>query len=108
MRTYAIGDIHGQFDLLKAAHARIAADQARHGPGPIVHIGDLVDRGPNSPGVIDYLMQGHLGGEDWITLLGNHDRMFAGYLRDLARHSGDRLGVNRGKRAICWVLYAVI
>ena len=83
MRTYAIGDIHGQLDLLKAAHHRIAADQARHGAAPIVHIGDLVDRGPDSPGVIEYLMAGHARGEDWVTLLGNHDRMFAGYLRDL-------------------------
>ena len=83
MRTYAIGDIHGQLDLLKAAHDRIAADQARHGAAPIVYIGDLVDRGPDSPGVIEYLMAGHARGEDWVTLLGNHDRMFAGYLRDL-------------------------
>jgi len=83
MRTYAIGDIHGQLDLLKAAHDRIAADQVRHGAAPIVHIGDLVDRGPDSPGVIEYLMAGHARGEDWVTLLGNHDRMFAGYLRDL-------------------------
>ena len=86
MRTYAIGDIHGQLTLLKAAHTRIAADQATHGPAPIVHIGDLVDRGPDSPGVIDYLMSGHARGEDWVTLLGNHDRMFAGYLRDLNWH----------------------
>lgn len=86
MRTYAIGDIHGQLALLKAAHARIRADQARHGPGPIVHIGDLVDRGPDSPGVLDYLIAGHARGEDWVTLLGNHDRMFAGFLRDLHWH----------------------
>ena len=86
MRTYAIGDIHGQLDLLKAAHDRIAADQAANGQGPIVHIGDLVDRGPDSPGVIDYLMAGHARGEDWVTLLGNHDRMFAGFLRDLRWH----------------------
>lgn len=86
MRTYAIGDIHGQLALLQAAHARIAADQAAHGPGTIVHIGDLVDRGPDSRGVIDHLMQGIAGGQDWVVLLGNHDRMFAGYLRDLHWH----------------------
>ncbi|NEY89672.1 metallophosphoesterase [Tabrizicola oligotrophica] len=86
MRTYAIGDIHGQLALLQAAHARIAADQAAHGPGPVVHIGDLVDRGPDSPGVIEHLMQGIARGEDWVVLKGNHDRMFAGYLRDLAWH----------------------
>lgn len=86
MRTYAIGDIHGHLTLLKAAHARIAADMAIHGPAPIVHIGDLVDRGPDNPGVIDYLMQGIAEGQDWIVLLGNHDRMFAGYLRDMNWH----------------------
>lgn len=86
MRTYAIGDIHGQLELLKAAHARIADDIARHGPAPIVHIGDLVDRGPDNPGVIDHLMQGIAQGQDWIVLLGNHDRMFTGFLRDLHWH----------------------
>ncbi|WP_430465681.1 metallophosphoesterase [Tabrizicola sp.] len=84
MRTYAIGDIHGQLDLLKAAHDRIAADQARHGAGLTVHVGDLVDRGPDCAGVIDYLMQGMADGQDWVVLKGNHDRMFAGYLHDIA------------------------
>ena len=50
MHTYAIGDIHGHIDLLKRAHDRIAADQARHGAAPIIHLGDLVDRGPDSRG----------------------------------------------------------
>lgn len=84
MRTYAIGDIHGHLGLLKAAHDRIAADMARHGPAPIVHIGDLVDRGPDCAGVIDHLMQGQRSGEDWIVLKGNHDRMFAGFLSDIS------------------------
>ena len=42
MTTYAIGDIHGHIDLLRRAHDRIAAD----GGGTVVHVGDLVDRGP--------------------------------------------------------------
>ena len=82
MHSYAIGDIHGHLGLLQAAHLRIAADIARHGPGPIVHVGDLVDRGPDCRGVIDYLMAGVLRGEDWVVLKGNHDRMFARFLRD--------------------------
>ena len=85
MRTYAIGDIHGQLELLHRAHARIAADQARHGPGTTVHVGDLVDRGPDSCGVIEHLRAGIVAGRDWVVLKGNHDRMFAGFLRDL-RH----------------------
>lgn len=82
MTLYAIGDIHGHLDLLKAAHDRIALDMARHGPGQVVHVGDLVDRGPDSRGVIDWLMAGMARGEDWVVLKGNHDRMFARFMRD--------------------------
>ncbi len=84
MRCYAIGDIHGHIRLLTRAHALIAADRAQFGAsaGPIIHLGDLVDRGPDSRGVVDYLMQGQARGEDWVVLKGNHDRMFTLYLDD--------------------------
>ncbi|WP_022703610.1 metallophosphoesterase [Pseudorhodobacter ferrugineus] len=84
MRSYAIGDIHGHLDLLIAAHARIAADKTRCGDtdAPIIHIGDLCDRGPDSRGVIDYLAQGIAAGENWIVLKGNHDRMLTLFLDD--------------------------
>ncbi|AWD22372.1 metallophosphoesterase family protein [Fuscovulum blasticum] len=82
MRAYAIGDIHGQLALLKAAHDRIAADIARHGPAPVVHVGDLVDRGPDSRGVIDLLLEGQAAGQDWVVLKGNHDRLFTMFLDD--------------------------
>ncbi len=82
MRSYAIGDIHGHFDLLRAAHARIAKDKAACGDtdAPVVHIGDLVDRGPDSRAVIDYLARGIAAGENWVVLKGNHDRMFSLFL----------------------------
>lgn len=78
MRIYAIGDIHGQLEMLRDAHARIAADRARvNDPAaPVVHVGDLVDRGPDSCGVIDHLIDGIERGERWIVLAGNHDQMF--------------------------------
>ena len=82
MHLYAIGDIHGHLGLLKAAHDLIAEDMARHGAGQVIHVGDLVDRGPDCRGVIDYLMQGIDEGRDWVVLKGNHDRMFARFLRD--------------------------
>jgi serine/threonine protein phosphatase 1 len=82
MHLYAIGDIHGHLGLLKAAHDLIAADMARHGPGQVIHVGDLVDRGPDSRGVIDHLMQGLARGEDWVVLKGNHDRMFSRFLAE--------------------------
>lgn len=83
MRTYAIGDIHGHLDALVEVHARIRADQQRHdGDFVVVHIGDLIDRGPDSPGVLDFLIDGLSRGERWIVLKGNHDRMMALFLRD--------------------------
>ncbi len=82
MHTYAIGDIHGHLALLKGVHDLIADDMARHGKGTIVHLGDLVDRGPDSRGVIDYLISGIRAGEEWVVLKGNHDRMFTLYLDD--------------------------
>ncbi|SIR03317.1 serine/threonine protein phosphatase 1 [Paracoccus thiocyanatus] len=75
MRTYAIGDIHGYLEPLKAVHDLIARDDAaRGGGGTLVHVGDLVDRGPDSRGVVDYLLRGQAQGRPWIVLKGNHDR----------------------------------
>jgi serine/threonine protein phosphatase 1 len=48
----------------------------------VVHVGDLVDRGPDSRGVIDFLMQGIAEGQDWVVLKGNHDRMFTRFMAD--------------------------
>lgn len=84
MRSYAIGDIHGHIDLLRRAHDRIADDMARHGPAPVVHVGDLCDRGPDTRGVIDFLIAGIAAGQDWVVLKGNHDRMFHRFMRDPA------------------------
>ncbi len=106
-RIYAIGDIHGQCDKLVAAHEAIAADAAREGGGGprVVHIGDLCDRGPDTRGVIDVLLAGIERGEDWIVLKGNHDRMFAGWMRakdhrdPLLREGLDWLAPNLGGTA---------
>lgn len=88
MRTYAIGDIHGHLDLLIEEHRKIAADRAQYGAddAPIVHVGDLVDRGEDSQGVIEYLRAGVAAGENWVVLKGNHDRMFTGFLADIKYH----------------------
>ena len=61
MRIYAVGDVHGCAERLAALHALIAEDaRARplSGPSPriaLVHLGDYVDRGPDSAGVLDLL-----------------------------------------------------
>ncbi|MCQ0971080.1 metallophosphoesterase [Paracoccus sp. TK19116] len=80
MRFYAIGDIHGEIDALHAAHRRVEADG---GPDArIVHLGDLVDRGPDPRAVIEHLVAGRAAGRPWTVLLGNHDRQFSTFLED--------------------------
>ncbi|MGH6887366.1 MAG: metallophosphoesterase, partial [Geminicoccales bacterium] len=74
-RVYAIGDIHGRLDLLTRLHALIAADAnavaARR--RVLVYIGDYVDRGPHSSGVIDLLLDRPLPDFEIVHLLGNHE-----------------------------------
>lgn len=84
MRVYAVGDIHGQTARLAQALARIDADRGRIGDSgaPVVFVGDLVAKGPDSRGVIRTLMAGQAAGEPWLALKGNHDRMFSLFLDD--------------------------
>ncbi|MGK7867293.1 metallophosphoesterase [Falsiroseomonas sp. E2-1-a20] len=75
-RIYAIGDTHGCADRLAALHEQILEDLAAHPvAAPLVlHLGDHVDRGPDSAAVLDMLRQ-PLRGLPAINLMGNHDRM---------------------------------
>lgn len=92
MLSYGIGDVHGHLEKLRQAHALIAEDRRRVGDAaaPVVHVGDLVDRGPDARGVIQYLIDGMHRGESWVTVLGNHDRMFLEFL------TGRDMGEDRG------------
>lgn len=78
MRLYVIGDVHGHLDKLKAAHERIFREGGRD--AVIAHVGDLIDRGPDSRSVVDYLMTGQDRGRPWIVTRGNHDRFLPQYL----------------------------
>lgn len=77
---YAIGDIHGQFKKLLTRHQQIEAHGGKD--AQIVHIGDLIDRGPESSAVLDYLIDGIAVGRNWIVLKGNHDLRLPMFYRD--------------------------
>jgi diadenosine tetraphosphatase ApaH/serine/threonine PP2A family protein phosphatase len=82
--VYAIGDIHGHLDQLLRVHELIEQDQAKqsYDNAPVVHIGDLTDRGPDSRGVIQNLIDGREAGKNWIIIKGNHDRFFQMFVQD--------------------------
>jgi serine/threonine protein phosphatase 1 len=76
-RIYAIGDIHGCLQPLRALHAAIAEDLARRpiGSARLIHLGDYIDAGPDSAGVIALLAAGPpIAGLPTVNLLGDHER----------------------------------
>ncbi len=84
--TYVIPDIHGRADLLRQAFATID-DHAGGRFGTIVALGDYVDKGRNTPEVIDLLRAGPSSGWKFVALKGNHDSMMVRALRDPERMS---------------------
>jgi serine/threonine protein phosphatase 1 len=86
-RVYAIGDIHGCDAQLGNLYEIIAEDHARRPvEHPVLlHIGDYVDRGADTAGVLRRLLRGSpVQGMQVVNLLGNHDETMLNAL------SGDR------------------
>ena len=86
MPTIAIGDIHGNLaalnDLLGQLAARLDACDT------VVFLGDYIDRGPDSRGCIDRILEFRsVVPGDVITLLGNHEDWLLKTLQDPTRHS---------------------
>lgn len=77
-RIYAVGDIHGRFDLLQEIMARIGEHHASLKPTSSLHIiflGDLIDRGPDSLKVLEYLHEAQRRLPGLIVLQGNHEEV---------------------------------
>lgn len=109
-RAYAIGDIHGRLDLLRDLIDRIDADRRARpcARDYIVFLGDLIDRGPDSAGVIDFLLAERDRLPHPIFIMGNHEEMLlrildgdVGQFRDWIQYGGyecaQSYGVEVGK-----------
>ncbi len=101
MSIYAIGDIHGHLDLAHAALDLIETDRAKYGlsDAPLVQIGDLVDRGPDSASVVDLFAKLTVNDPRVTCLIGNHDV----YLRNFILHGQLRDG--RLRPGIDWLYH---
>ena len=82
LRIYAIGDIHGRLDLLHRMAKLIAADLEIDKPSAslAVFLGDYVDRGPSSRGVVDWLLAGPGPCDSQVFLRGNHEAVLLDFL----------------------------
>lgn len=85
--VYAVGDVHGRFDLLQKLIALIEADRNERNDiehCTVVFLGDYVDRGFQSNDVIEWLATVDLNWAKVVTLRGNHEAMLLDFLRDPA------------------------
>jgi serine/threonine protein phosphatase 1 len=83
-RLYAIGDIHGRVDLLRALQDLVHEDAyRRQAPrNVVVYLGDYVDRGAASRDVIELLLNEPLPGFESHFLKGNHEDIMLRFLTD--------------------------
>jgi serine/threonine protein phosphatase 1 len=94
---YAIGDIHGEREKLDELLELLPLE-----PGDkLIFLGDYIDRGPDSPGVIERLIELRSRYE-CVFLLGNHESMFLDFLgwTDDAYFGGDAFLMNGGDRTL--------
>jgi serine/threonine protein phosphatase 1 len=79
--VYAIGDVHGCLDQLRAMEAVIAEDGSGiEGEKWLVTLGDQIDRGPDAAGVIRHVMGPAPDGFQRFALLGNHEALALDFL----------------------------
>ncbi|MBF0194480.1 MAG: serine/threonine protein phosphatase [Magnetococcales bacterium] len=98
IRVYVIGDIHGRLDLLTVIHERIATEVNQlptECKKIIVYLGDYVDRGDNSAGVVDLLINNPVAGCEAIHLKGNHESEMDDFItKPVPNHLWTRCGGN--------------
>lgn len=83
-RVYCVGDIHGRLDLLKQLHLAILHDAAGYsGTKTLIYIGDYIDRGLASKGVIDNLLVDPLPDFELVYLRGNHEQFLLDFLDEV-------------------------
>lgn len=89
--VYAVGDIHGRYDLLQQLMNMIKKDRDERSNVErcqIVFLGDYVDRGFQSKEVIDYLLSFNEGWAKTICLKGNHEAMMEEFIRVPEQNEG--------------------
>jgi serine/threonine protein phosphatase 1 len=85
---YVVGDVHGRSDLLQILLRRIAEDAREDGAAggrrELIFLGDYVDRGPDSRGVIDAILGVAAWEDAWAVtaLKGNHEAALLQFLEE--------------------------
>jgi len=104
IRIYAIGDVHGHLDLLTSMHQLIKADLKTIGlkQHKIVFLGDYIDRGPDSSGCVQYLIELISEVDHVICLKGNHEQKLENFLKKPLDLAGSFFGYGGTECAISY------
>ena len=88
-RAYAVGDVHGRLDLLEDLLHKLECDHLQRAPAKtyLVMLGDLIDRGPDSRGVLEYFVAHPLHWARVVHLKGNHEE----YLLNILNGATERV-----------------
>ncbi|MEO1135504.1 MAG: metallophosphoesterase family protein [Pseudomonadota bacterium] len=81
-KVYAIGDIHGRADMLDALLSAIEDDAGAFDETTLVFLGDYVDRGPDSKGVLERLTRLQKSHDNAFFLKGNHEEIMLDFLAE--------------------------
>lgn len=83
--VYAIGDIHGRYDLLVDLLEMIDVDRMSHPDdlnATIVFLGDYIDRGLQSRQIIDLFLSDRMESYTTVFLMGNHEEALLEFLKE--------------------------
>jgi serine/threonine protein phosphatase 1 len=78
-RCFAVGDIHGCLDKLERLMEEIGPDPRKD---TLIFLGDYIDRGPDSRGVVEFILDIRETHPRVACLMGNHEEMFLDFIRD--------------------------
>jgi serine/threonine protein phosphatase 1 len=97
MHRYVIGDIHGCLNELRCLIEDLPLERG----DCLIYLGDYIDRGPDSEGVVSYLLelQKNSPGFEFIFLKGNHEDMLLSFL-GLPGQYGDMFLYNGGRATL--------
>ncbi|MCC6904992.1 MAG: metallophosphoesterase family protein [Anaerolineae bacterium] len=90
MKIAVISDIHGNRPALEA----VIADLEHWGAEQVIVAGDVINRGPDSPGCADIIM-GHVREQGWRAILGNHEEYVLSHALPETPTKGPRFEINR-------------
>jgi len=99
--TYAIGDIHGCLEELRVIIETLRREENLQLGDALVFVGDYVDRGPDSKGVIDYLIELSRS-QHCIFLMGNHEDMMLWWL-NIQHGNNHTESVDAARYASVWI-----